>query len=120
MPDDDGYPTEEELKVFEKWKLPNIDLKQWCVRDVVEHLESIWWAPDWGFKLYEGREHLFHRKVVKLELHTGGWSGNEDIIAELEQTWFWLLYWVESTRGGHYWFEIPWEVWKKATKELRK
>jgi len=113
MPDENGYPTEEELKVFDKWKLPNIDVKGICVHPVIDHLESIWWMPDWGFKLHEGREHLFRRKVMKLELHTGGWSGNEDIIAELQQTWFWIMYWVTSHRGGHYYFEIPWKTWNK-------
>jgi len=121
MPDSNGYPTDEELKVFDKWKLPNIDVKGLCVRDVIEHLESIWWMPDLGFNLHEGREHLFRRKVMKLELHTGGWSGNEDVIAELQQTWFWFMYWVKSIRGGHYWFEIPWDVWSKHyTSKPRK
>ena len=38
-------------------------------------------------------------------LSTGGWSGNEDIIqALMENTMFHLMYWLESTRGGHYVF----------------
>lgn len=113
MPDENGYPTEEELKAFEKWKLPNIDVKGDCVHAGIDHVESIWWTPDWGFTLHEGREHLFRRKCMKLELHTGGWSGNEDVIGELQQTWFWFMYWVKSIRGGHYYFEVPWEAWKR-------
>jgi len=114
MPDENGYPTEQELKAFERWNITNIDLANFLPKEVVEHIESIWWMPDWGFKLYEGREHLFHRKVMKLELHTGGWSGNEDTIAELMKTWFWMMYWVKSLRGGHYYFEIPWKAWQPS------
>jgi len=118
MPDENEYPTEDELKVFDRWKLSkDIDaaafIKAFHARDVVEHLESIWWYPERQMELRPGREHLFHRKVMKLVLHTGGWSGNEDIIIELEQTWFWLMYWSESHRGGHYYFEIPWKEWQK-------
>lgn len=117
MPDNNGYPTTKELREFRKWRLKNIDLATFHPRNVVDHLESIWWMPDWGFKLHEGRSHIFHKKVMKLELHTGGWSGNEDTIHELEQTWFWWLYWMVSRRGGHYWFEIPWEQWTKVVAQ---
>jgi hypothetical protein len=112
MPDNDGYPTEEELKTFEKWKPNTFDTKTFSVHEIVDHIKAIWWTPDWGFKLHEGRDRLFRKKVMKLELHTGGWSGNEDVIGELQQTMFWILYWVESHRGGHYYFNIPWQAWK--------
>ena len=113
MPDGDGYPTEEELKVFKKWTWAEINLSGWKAPEVVEHIRSIWWAPDWGFILREGRDRLFKRKVMRLQLHTGGWSGNEEIIAALHPTAFWGLFWESSRRGGHYYFEIPWEFWKQ-------
>jgi hypothetical protein len=38
-------------------------------------------------------------------LSTGGWSGNEDIINALETNFmFYLMYWMRSSRGGHYIF----------------
>ena len=45
-------------------------------------------------------------KTFWLELHTGGWSGNEEIIDALGRNkMFWMLYWQKSERGGHYWFK---------------
>ena len=39
-----------------------------------------------------------------LELTTGGWSENEEIIDQLCNTFFWFLWWQESHRGGYYKF----------------
>lgn len=95
MPDQGGYPTKSELKsIFEfANKLERLEKH---LPEFIEELESIWWQPDWGFKL-DGES---------LELHTGGWSGNEDIIEKLEGSVFWLLYWQKSERGGHYYFKM--------------
>jgi len=90
MPDQDGYPTEEELKRLKEW-----DRKD--VRGFLDFLESIWWTADWGFVLSGKRKKI-------LDLHTGGWSGNEEIISVLRETFFWCLYWQSSRRGGHYTF----------------
>ena len=113
MPDKDGYPTKKELRAFRQWRCPSTNASWGSPHVIIEHLQAIWWNPDWGFKLCRGRDTLFKRWVIRLELHTGGWSGNEDIITELGTTWFWLLFWQKSTRGGHYSFEIPWDVWKQ-------
>ena len=118
MPDEHGYPTKHELKVFDRWKLAtNTDnptfAQDFRARDVVDHLEAIWWYPERQIELRQGRAHLFRRKIMRLVLHTGGWSGNEDIVAELRDTWFWLMYWQATHRGGHYYFEIPWSEWQK-------
>lgn len=88
------YPTEEQLNKIKSW-----DHRQEEVRDFLDYIESLWWAADWGF-------HLTGKRVLRLELHTGGWSGNEDIIGALQGTMFWWLFWRKSTRGGHYWFRI--------------
>ena len=92
------YPTKKQLKTIENLNNP---------RKLIEHIEKLWWTPKWGFSLKNGRDHLFRKKCLKLELHTGGWSGNEGIIAALQKTHFWFLYWQRSDRGGHYYFEIP-------------
>lgn len=117
MPDNDGYPTEEELKAFKKWRINKDNIQTFRAHDVVDYLNLIWWYPERQMEVREGRERFRHKKVMKLWLHTGGWSGNEDIIGELQQTWFWVLYWTESHRGGHYYFEVPWKDWKKI-KEM--
>ena len=90
------YPTEGELKIIKEWDLT----KQEKVSDLLEYIEEIWWAPDWGFI-------LSGKRVLKLELHTGGWSGNEDIIGALQRNiLFFALYWDKSVKGGHYYFTI--------------
>lgn len=114
MPDLNGYPTEEELKHFDRWKLSNQNLIEgFNPVEIVDYVESIWWAPDWGLRLKWGRDRIMKTKVMRLQLHTGGWSGNEDIISKLEQTFFWFMYWDKSERGGHYYFEIPLKAWKE-------
>ena len=91
----DGYPTEGELNTIQ-----NFDLIKEDVKHLVTFIKTIWWAPDWGFK-------LSGKKVLRLELHTGGWSGNEEIIGALHRNFlFWSMYWVQSRRGGHYYFRI--------------
>ena len=97
------YPTDEQLDRIRHW--------QQGIRELIEYLWSIWWMPDWGFKSKWGYSSFPRRRVLKLELHTGGWSGNESIIEALQENKqgniFWFMYWERSTKGGHYWFEIP-------------
>lgn len=102
MPDKDGYPTDNELAIIRTW-----DILEDGIDSLLEHLKDIWWMANWGFK-------LTGKRIRRLELHTGGWSGNEDIIAVLRETALWYLYWQKSIRGGHYYFRI--EKLKKAKK----
>ena len=95
MSDQNEYPTEKELQIIEKW-----EMLEKPVRDLLEFVRSIWWMPEWGYKL-KGK------KVLYLELHTGGWSGNESIIHALKSNRiFWLMCWEKSSKGGHYYFKI--------------
>lgn len=41
-----------------------------------------------------------------VELHTGGWSENEEILDQIEHTMFWGVFWWKSERGGHYWLKV--------------
>lgn len=87
------YPSEPELKYIREFD---------CVKDdpfkLVKFIGEIWaYADDGGFVLRKN----------KLTLHTGGWSGNEDIIRALrDNEYFFMLFWMKSERGGHYLFEI--------------
>lgn len=114
---DNEYPTDAQLKKVQDWEIASTTDRS--IAQLIEYIESIWWAPDWGFKLYRGRDSLFgKRRVMKLQLHTGGWSGNEDIIRALETTFlFWSLFWEKSIRGGHYWFEFPTSIWSKRRRQ---
>ena len=94
-----NYPTNKELTIISRWDVlmggPDNMLA------FLEYLRSLWNFEDWGFIL-KGQ------KILRLTLHTGGRSGNESIISELEQNYlFWSCFWQKSERGGHYWFKIP-------------
>ena len=85
------YPTDEELQRIREWPLN--DPTGW-----LEFCRSIWWAADWGWPSLFG------------EVSTGGWSGNEDIIAAMQDAHFGLLWgqvWTTTRRGGHYTFVDP-------------
>lgn len=90
----DNYPTEDELAKITIWPLK----KTTDFIELIEYIRTLWWMPEWGYKLVKNN----------LTLHTGGWSGNEEIIAALEKNWiFWSACWQKSTRGGHFWFKLP-------------
>jgi len=99
MPDKDEYPTEEELKTIREWRwIKNCE----SLPDLLEHIEDLWWCAETGF-ICKGK------RILRVRLHTWGWSGNESIIEALQENvdGFWLFFWQESRRGGHYDFRIP-------------
>lgn len=65
-----------------------------CVT-VIEEL----WNDNYGSFEIEGKD-----GVTTLELTTGGWTENEEIINIISDTMFWFLWWQESKRGGYYKF----------------
>ena len=91
MLDADGYPDEASLERIEKY-----DLLKEPLDGLLELIRENWNWPDWGFN---------HDGDI-LELHTGGWSGNEDVITSVFKNMFWSLYWESSRRGGHYRFVL--------------
>ncbi len=58
-----------------------------------------YWNQKYGTFDIEGKD-----GIIVLELTTGGWSENEEIIDILGNTMFWFLWWQESKRGGYYKF----------------
>lgn len=113
MPDIDGYPTEQELQVVRTWNYKD-------PASLITYLQSIWWHDGPTYKW--GKDVLGH-KVVRIEMHTWGWSGNEDIISQLQNgskdhvPMFWICWWVQSKRGGHYTFEVPKWAWERSSGE---
>ena len=74
------------------------------VFELLQHIEEIWEGE--GF-LGRWKRDGFGRKVFHLELHTGGISGNEEIINSLFQKRdFKLLFYKKWECGGHHYFEI--------------
>jgi hypothetical protein len=75
-------------------------------------LEDVWNSHYGSFK-------LTGKKVLKLRLATGGWSGNEDIVCSLQDTnenMFWACFWEKSKRGGLYIFRINIDYFYKEHK----
>ncbi len=98
--DVDGYPTKELLEWIESY-----DPQVLPFEDFAKMLRRCWWMADWGFKLKRKRS---GKRI--LELHTGGWSGNEDIIDALRKNiFFFPMTWRKTYAGGHYYFSIPCE-----------
>jgi hypothetical protein len=93
----DGYPTEEFLNYIIQWN--PFDFK---VIDFIKLICENWEHGEIGYKI--GRK---YKGEINFELHTLGWSGNEDIIRALkDNTFFWIMNWYKSIRGGHYYFKI--------------
>lgn len=95
------YHTEKELKEIQNW-----DIKD--AHNLINRLRDMW---QYDFYFIENwmtfRRNKKETPVLALELHTGGWSGNEDIIEALQKhKLFWLMWWWKTERGGHYHFEI--------------
>lgn len=95
--DEGGYPTEELLRWIEGY-----DHRETSLEEMAEILEHCWWMPDWGYRFAKPRN---GRRT--LELHTGGWSGNEDVIRALRGTLFWAFCFKKHHARGHYWFSVP-------------
>lgn len=95
-----GYPTEEYLQFIRDYK-PDV----MPIEDFLKIIFSSWYHGAYGYSL--GRA---YKGVKKLELHTLGWSGNEDVIEVLLSntylTHFSLQYKKWET-GGHYYFNVP-------------
>jgi len=97
--DINGYPTDEFLDFIRNYTPDTMP-----IMDFVGILCEGWYFDKWGYKL--------HRKYAgkrKLELHTGGWSGNEDTIAAVLSNIYLTNFKMQHVKwvvGGHYYFEI--------------
>lgn len=89
------YPDEQVLEHMRNYDLLRGDMGQF-----LELIRENWWSADWGYK-------LTGKRVLRLELHTGGWSGNEEVISALQRNFiFWAMCWRKTEAGGHYYFRI--------------
>lgn len=91
MVDTNGYPTTRELNKIKKWDYHDFV-------GLMEYVEHLWRYSDCGYWRRRGRTY---------RISTGGWSGNESIIAALiANRMFWAMCWCRSARGGHYVFHV--------------
>jgi hypothetical protein len=95
-----GYPTEKELSKLNKMCHPlgRKHVGRFSIPEIIEYIKELWSYKDRAVYEEDGDR-------WSLYLSTGGWSGNESVIREIEGTLFWVMYWQKSERGGHYWFE---------------
>ena len=82
--DADGYPSDETLEEIRSWPI-NGGVRYWL--DFCSHA----WNSRYGAVRYQGH---------KLELVTGGWSGNESVLSAMEINPLWVITWLSSHRGG--------------------
>lgn len=100
--DENGYPTQAELKAIREWDHAN-------PRGLFAYIRDEVWC--WPHLIREGPDGIWY-------MSTGGWSGNEEVIDALQQnTMFWLFYWKKSERGGHFEFDLSRALPKKEQDE---
>lgn len=91
------YNTEKELEEIRNWPIQD-------AHNLFNRLRDMWTYDTYFREKWSVNDR--GRPVLLLELHTGGWSGNEEIVSELKQNLFWGLWWYKHERGGHYYFEV--------------
>lgn len=98
------YPPEEVLEKIRSWAITAPHPSKFSFDELIDILQDHWecWDDKW----------LTGKNIKKLELHTFGWSGNEDILEALMDTMFWCLFWQRTNRGGHYYLRINMKLLK--------
>lgn len=100
--DEEGYPTAATLRALRRWPSPDPS-------GVLDFLAAAWHYPDFGVsrKLRPCEARVLHAKRGErfLRLATGGWSGNEDLIAAFEKNQNYFFTWRLSACGGLHIFE---------------
>lgn len=110
------YHTEYELEQIANWETKN-------AYSLIENLRDMWEYKDYIIENWGTDQIYKDRPILILELHTGGWSGNEDIIAALKNhKLFWMMWWWKTERGGHYYFKVDFYQigFKKVSEYIRE
>ena len=107
-------------KMFTENEIQNWDIKD--AHNLIERLRDIWQYKNCFIENWELDSIHKESPVLILELHTGGRSGNEDIIAALRgHKFFWLMWWYKTERGGHYYFEVDFsQIGFKSVSQFTK
>ena len=92
MTDDTDIPNSDNLNAISHWDPADY-------YGLMKYVMSLWHWPEYA------RKEVSDNGDIRYYLDTGGWSGNEEIIAAIQSNhMWWLMYWYQSTRGGHYEF----------------
>ena len=101
--DRDGYPTQATLDEISHWPFKR-GLRRW-----LEFAAAAW--DDTMGSFGPARSRLPKRWREDEEetwaAITGGWSGNEDVVAAMRENWIlWSMIWRVSVAGGYYEFGV--------------
>lgn len=109
--DENGYPTEESLERLEEALKIGKSADEWK-RAVNVFYEAV---KENVYSDYCGPERVEVRGETKdvWGYHTGGWSGNEDIINVLKRSCLWGSLIERYDSGGHYYFKPKEEFFKE-------
>jgi hypothetical protein len=105
---DEGYPAGPWIEKFEALDRFALDPQAAAAFLTCDILPIVATISCVRVDIENGRDELFRDEPVKrIEYHTGGWSGAEDLIeAMLKQ--FWISHFhTRWERGGHFYFEVP-------------
>ena len=103
--DADGYPTTRTLRAIRTWPISQPS----DAGVLLAFVQRAWKYPTYFTRsIRRTREWKGQPLAWTWSVSTGGWSGNESLIAAMERNWmFWMLAWQSSRRGGHYVFRTP-------------
>lgn len=103
---DDGYPSELELQRVRSWPI-----KDWSdCRPLMDYVEARWSYRKGAWERQQRRVRAWRTGPLewRYRVSTVGWSGNESLLAALqENTLWWMKCWEAERRGGHYEFRVP-------------
>ncbi len=95
MLDENNYPDEESLTQIREW-----DILTQGIEGLLNLIEE---NTNWADRQIERSG----KNVIRYVYHTGGWSGNEEVIDALRHNFiFWSMFWTRHDTGGHYYFRI--------------
>lgn len=105
--DEDNYPTEATLQVIEDWT--------GSISELLDFIKAAWCYEDFAsYKLQPAEAEICDAEPGEryLRLATGGWSGNEEIIAAFRRNYMAHgVTWELSARGGLHVYRYPNPDW---------
>ena len=108
MLDEDGYPTEAALEKIRNW--PYLD-----GLEALRFIKSLWHYPNYAKESVDRNG----EKRTHFEFVTGGWSGNEDLLAALGgNRMIKMLSWRGSLAGGWHHYAFP-QIDSQPTRKAR-
>lgn len=105
--------------IFEKYVLRKIE------NGKVTLSKDAYLLADEAFELFKSLYNTNYGSIEEdgnlIEIHTGGWSENEDLIEQFKETYWWKRNFRIKTTGGRYYFDTnvysqnQWEITKSCS-----